>query len=337
VTRRLGPYAPLSATYAQDDAILRAGPDAELLFVRGMAWCGQSHSDGWMSDDQVDAYVAARLTNVPERIEALVREGLWLPERGGYQIKAWLKWNRSEEEIEAVRAADRDRKKTTTGGPPKPPPSRTKKPAAAKPAARPEPVPQRDDIDQVLRKTAVQLQSTAAVLARHKREIAAALDAGWPAEVLAGHLGADPPEDLRRPVALLKHRLAELPKGPADCDCLGCAGWRAAADAADRQQRQAVEDAEAEARAAQEAAAWAARQDAEDKAAAERDARVDEITEKIGADLADALIAGQMGPKVRPIGRPRSLLLAEIYAAVDWDPDEIRARAIASTTNWEIA
>lgn len=39
--RRSGAYAPLSAHYYKDDVIDEAGPEAELLYVRGLAFCAE--------------------------------------------------------------------------------------------------------------------------------------------------------------------------------------------------------------------------------------------------------------------------------------------------------
>lgn len=112
--RRNGPYAPLSATYFQDDDIAEAGEAAELLFLRGLAFCaGRPNSDGFISNSQAHRYVAVGMTNVSERIARLVETGLWEEQSGGYQIRAWLKWNKSAEELGIERAKDRDRKRVS--------------------------------------------------------------------------------------------------------------------------------------------------------------------------------------------------------------------------------
>lgn len=325
MTRRLGPYAPLSATYAQDDAIIRAGEAAELLFVRGMAWCGQAHSDGFMTEAQVLTYVGAGLAKVADRIAQLVEVGLWLIEEGGYRIRSWLRWNRSEDEIEAARAADRDRK-AKADGPSKPPPSRSK----ARPAAKPkpsQPAEARDDVDTVLRETAVALQSTAAALARNSTAVAAALDGHWPVDVLVLHLSAALPDKIETASGLMRTRLEVLPERPSACGCLGCAGWRATAEAADRAVRDAADAEQADAAAAVQAAAWAARQDEIERESAERHAKVDAITGKIGEDLAMALFRAEAGPTRLPTPNARRATLGLIYEAAGWDVEAIRERA----------
>ncbi|HEY5200055.1 MAG TPA: hypothetical protein VIJ31_04025 [Acidothermaceae bacterium] len=123
--RRNGPYAPLSAFYADDDAIAeldeREDDRTELLFVRGLAFCARDAGlDGFVSS------VALRTGRVLRRkprkgqdvlanAEALVKAGLWLPETDGYRFRRWSKWNRTSDEIQAVREADAARKGTRGG------------------------------------------------------------------------------------------------------------------------------------------------------------------------------------------------------------------------------
>lgn len=109
--RRLGAYAPLSAMYADDDAIIAAGEKAELLFVRSLAFCaGMPEQDGYITERQLERRVGAGMPDVSERAETLVREGLWERVDGGFIVRAWLKWNRSSEDLGRERKKDRDRK-----------------------------------------------------------------------------------------------------------------------------------------------------------------------------------------------------------------------------------
>ena len=56
--KKPGAYAPLSAYYADDDRIMEAGEDAELLYVRMLAYAARSpEREGWVSD----AVVSSRL------------------------------------------------------------------------------------------------------------------------------------------------------------------------------------------------------------------------------------------------------------------------------------
>src|SRR5690348_2312497 len=128
--RRNGPYAPLSATYADDDAIAtldEAEDDrTELLFVRALAYCARDPNlNGFVSA------VALRTGRVLRRrtrkvkdpstkatteqdviwhAEQLVKLGLWTAETDGYRITKWSKWNRTPDEIGAARKRDAARK-----------------------------------------------------------------------------------------------------------------------------------------------------------------------------------------------------------------------------------
>ena len=110
--RRNGSYAPLSAHYYKDDAIAEAGEKAELLFVRGLAFCADVLKDGFISDIQVVRYPGIGMRDVAARARRLVEVGLWLrdDERGGYVVKSWEKWNQTLDEIKAKQRADAERK-----------------------------------------------------------------------------------------------------------------------------------------------------------------------------------------------------------------------------------
>ena len=108
-TKGNGPYAPLGTSYYLDDAIMAAGERAEILYVRGLAFSSNADADGFITDRQLVA-IGVGLTGLNQRVEALVREGLWERLDGGYQIRAWLKWNKSAEAIGRYRKNDRERK-----------------------------------------------------------------------------------------------------------------------------------------------------------------------------------------------------------------------------------
>lgn len=110
-----GPYVPLAAHYFMDDAILEAGPEAELLFVRILSFLASVPSDGFVTDRQVRTIVGIGLRNVTRRLEALTRVGLLEERSGGYLARSWQKWNRSTEEIGRMLARDRERKAQDSG------------------------------------------------------------------------------------------------------------------------------------------------------------------------------------------------------------------------------
>lgn len=113
--RRNGSFAPLSANYYDDDAIIAAGERAEVLFTRSMAFAARKPADGFISDHQLSTF---RLTGVQARARKLCEVGLWerveedlLGGGAGYRIRSWLKWNRSKAEIEAQQQKDSARKR----------------------------------------------------------------------------------------------------------------------------------------------------------------------------------------------------------------------------------
>lgn len=122
--RRNGPYAPLSAHYSRDDAILAldaAENDiAELLFLRSLAYCaGDPRLDGYISDVALKAGVVLRRRKqerVIKAAETLAEVGVYVRESAGYRLRTWSKWNRTNTEIERKRETDRVRKGAPTPG-----------------------------------------------------------------------------------------------------------------------------------------------------------------------------------------------------------------------------
>lgn len=108
--RRVGAYAKLLANYAADDAIIAAGEAAELLFVRGLAFCATSDSDGYITEAQMVRYVGAGMKDAAKRARKLVEVGLWSSVDGGYQVRSWTKMHETSTEKGRRRKADRERK-----------------------------------------------------------------------------------------------------------------------------------------------------------------------------------------------------------------------------------
>ena len=98
-----GLFVPLDMNYMRDPAIRRAGPDAELLYVRALAF-SKSGGTGGMIHEYDLPVVAIGLKRVQARVDALVREHLWLTVDGGWLIRSWERWNLSRAELEEERA-----------------------------------------------------------------------------------------------------------------------------------------------------------------------------------------------------------------------------------------
>lgn len=115
--KRNGSYAPLSANYYDDDAVIAAGEKAEVLYTRGLAFCARTLTDGVITDLQLTR-IGAGLPGLNARAKKLCEVGLWrrldgdlLDQEGsGYQVVRWLKWNLSKAEIEARQRKDSERK-----------------------------------------------------------------------------------------------------------------------------------------------------------------------------------------------------------------------------------
>lgn len=108
-----GLYVPLDVNYVSDEGIRRAGADAELLFVRGLAYAKRTKSDGFLPDYDMPV-IAVGLPEVEARVKALVAWELWDEEDDGWRIRSWDRWNPPGEEEERARkralAADRKRR-----------------------------------------------------------------------------------------------------------------------------------------------------------------------------------------------------------------------------------
>ena len=87
-----GNYVPLDVNYIRDGAIRRAGEPAELLFLRGLAYCKGARTRGFIPEYDLDV-VAVGMKAAPARVAALVQERLWVASPGGWQIRSWERWN----------------------------------------------------------------------------------------------------------------------------------------------------------------------------------------------------------------------------------------------------
>lgn len=99
-----GLYVPLDANYMRDPRIRRAGPDAELLYLRALAYSKGGGTEGMVWDYDLAA-IAIGLKKVDERVEALVREKAWERRDEGHFICGWFNWNESGSTLRARKAA----------------------------------------------------------------------------------------------------------------------------------------------------------------------------------------------------------------------------------------
>ena len=106
MARTPGIYVPLDANYLRDPAIRRAGPDAELLYIRALAHVKSGDTDGLILSYDLPV-IAIGLRTVQKRVDALVREGLWIEDPEGWLIRSWCRWNMTRDE----RATDKAKRR----------------------------------------------------------------------------------------------------------------------------------------------------------------------------------------------------------------------------------
>ena len=107
MARRIpGEFVPLDLDLPRDIKIRKAGPDAELLYIRALIYLKTADHDGFVPDFDIPA-LAVGLRAIPASTKALVAAGLWEPAEvdgmQGYLCKAWLKRNMSRAEQEEQR------------------------------------------------------------------------------------------------------------------------------------------------------------------------------------------------------------------------------------------
>jgi hypothetical protein len=94
-----------------DDPRVQAAEDnggAAWLLLESMCYCTRAERAGFIPHTQVDRFGGARLR---QRVAALVRENLWLPVDGGYELNpdVWSEERNLSDSAEKKRQKDRDR------------------------------------------------------------------------------------------------------------------------------------------------------------------------------------------------------------------------------------
>lgn len=92
-----GEFVPLDVNYTHDRRIREAGALAELLFIRGMAYCRRTKSHGEIPDYDLPV-VGVGIPNPTKLAKKLESTGLWLRVDHGWTVRSWAKWNPSSTE-----------------------------------------------------------------------------------------------------------------------------------------------------------------------------------------------------------------------------------------------
>ena len=111
--KRPGRYAALAAGYYDDPAIIAAGPDAELIYIRMISWCAMHpEMDGVIPLEVVKSRLG--FTDALTRLEALEANSLVTVDDTTVTITSWIRWNGSWCDIKAAddarKASARERK-----------------------------------------------------------------------------------------------------------------------------------------------------------------------------------------------------------------------------------
>lgn len=93
-----GLHVPLDVEYASDDAIIEVGAMAELLFIRGLAFCKRMLSDGHITTRQLPN-VARGIREPRTAATKLVQSGLWTIHGDGWTVTNWLRYNTGRDDV----------------------------------------------------------------------------------------------------------------------------------------------------------------------------------------------------------------------------------------------
>lgn len=111
--KRPGRYAALAGGYYDDPAVIAAGPDAELLYIRLLSWCAlHPETDGAVPVEVATSRLG--LTDAAARLDALTTHGLVTADATTITVASWTRWNGAWGDItaksDARKAAARERK-----------------------------------------------------------------------------------------------------------------------------------------------------------------------------------------------------------------------------------
>lgn len=99
-----GRFTALPAVYYDDPAIIAVGPDAELWYVRALAWCA-AHPE---TDGVIPLEVAVNRLGIPDAmscVDVCATHGLITKNGDSVSVTSWVKWNGKWRDIQERAAA----------------------------------------------------------------------------------------------------------------------------------------------------------------------------------------------------------------------------------------
>lgn len=113
IVKRPGRYAALAAGYYDDPAVIAAGPDAEILYIRMISWCAMHPETDGVIPLEVTK-IRLGFTDGHTRLKALEANSLVTVDDTTVTITSWIRWNGSWSDIKAAddarKASARERK-----------------------------------------------------------------------------------------------------------------------------------------------------------------------------------------------------------------------------------
>ncbi len=103
-------FVKLSVRYRTDFQFTRTSPHAELLFIRGLAYCGLHNTAGAIPQPAL-AEIGQGLRNAGDLADELVAGDYWEPSPVGWCVRSWEKWQHEFDEVQARRVRDAERKR----------------------------------------------------------------------------------------------------------------------------------------------------------------------------------------------------------------------------------
>jgi hypothetical protein len=103
-------FVKLSVRYRIDFGMTGTSPLAELLFIRGLAYCGLNDTRGLIPASELVA-VAGNIRRPEQYADELVRDRYWQASKVGWCIRSWDKWQHDFDQVAEKRRRDAERKR----------------------------------------------------------------------------------------------------------------------------------------------------------------------------------------------------------------------------------